>query len=573
MTIPPLSLGLSKGVDKSKLIDSELFSLGQAHGYLCKAGAHAPVHALSGRLQAGPNGGIELTVPASLIKGVFDALHEPGAEFVVRNNRTEAAIKVMTKTEVDKIGGPNKITERGHSYNYTLGPIVELPANGEYEKLWAISIDSQNLGDIRKSYGLETSPQLGFYIPVGIKKKNVTKENEVSKLASLLKKANELPKPAKPFGSNAAPSGGSGIMSGANINPRLNSSNVFTQAAKPDVQVGMPLVGGALPMQAATAMMNLFKGNRLMTGIRTAGGVAPAAPGVYEAGKVVYEAPAKIRDAALSAAGMKSQPQSAQQQNAQKDMGWSDIFSAVPNTKEVPFSVTSGDNKSILSTAALGFDLGKETLGHGLYKGLETFANAPSHLKNPLVSSPTAQLAMAASKPAINQVLPNFSRYANEPNYTNIYAEHLKKNIGGSTPAEAAKNLAGTPSPIDVKINPHYFKEVANTITPNVGEKAFDAVFGNAEQEANRNAMYNRMLELKNRGNSISQLGQPLSSAPVMSGTPWLKNVLSDYSSQAGKAISDTLIPPRPEGQKAPTMFPQVDRAIESLASNTAYTS
>ena len=184
MTIPPLSLGLAKGVERTKLLNSELFSIGQAHGHLCKAGSHTAVHALSGRLQAGPNGGIELTVPSSLIKGVFDALHEPGAEFVVRNNRTEAAIKVMTKAEVDKIGGQDKVTERGHSYNYTLGPIVELPAYSGYDKLWAISIDSNDLKEIRHSYGLETSPQLGFYIPVGIKKKNVTKENEVSKLTS-----------------------------------------------------------------------------------------------------------------------------------------------------------------------------------------------------------------------------------------------------------------------------------------------------------------------------------------------------------------------------------------------------
>jgi 8-oxo-dGTP pyrophosphatase MutT (NUDIX family) len=183
MNIPPLSLGLSKGVEALRAADSEFFSAGQAHGLLCKAGAHTPVHALSGRLQAGPNGGIELTVPASLIKGVFDALHEPGAEFVVRNNRTESAIKVMTKAEVEKLGGQDKVTERGHSYNYTLGPIVELPASGGYEKLWAISIDSDDLKAIRGSYGLETSPQLGFYIPVGIKKNNVTKDNGVSKLA------------------------------------------------------------------------------------------------------------------------------------------------------------------------------------------------------------------------------------------------------------------------------------------------------------------------------------------------------------------------------------------------------
>ena len=184
MKLPPLSLGLSLGVEAEKAVDSEFFSIGQAHGHLYKSGAHSPVHALSGRLQAGPNDSIELTVPASLIKGVFDALHEPGAEFVVRNNRTESAVKVMTKDEVKKIGGIDKITERGHSYNYTLGPIVELSANGDYDKLWAISIDSKDLGEIRNSYGLETSPQLGFYIPVGIKKKKVTEENKVSKLAS-----------------------------------------------------------------------------------------------------------------------------------------------------------------------------------------------------------------------------------------------------------------------------------------------------------------------------------------------------------------------------------------------------
>lgn len=185
MTIPPLSLGIAKGAEWLKALNAEMFSFGQAHGYMNKKAEHTSVHALAGRLQAGPNGNLELTVPSSLIKGVFDALDEPGAEFVVRNNRTESAIKVMTKEEIDKLGGVSHITERGHSYHYTLGPIVELPATGEYDKLWAISIKSDDLEDIRKSYGLETSPQLGFYIPVGCKKKRVTEDNSVSKLAGV----------------------------------------------------------------------------------------------------------------------------------------------------------------------------------------------------------------------------------------------------------------------------------------------------------------------------------------------------------------------------------------------------
>ena len=185
MTIPPLSLGIIKGAEWLKALHAEMFTYGQAHGYMNKNAEHTSVHALAGRLQAGPNGNLELTVPSSLIKGVFDALDEPGAEFVVRNNRTECAIKVMTKEEVDKLGGTSHITERGHSYHYTLGPIVELPATGDYDKLWAISIKSDDLEAIRRSYGLETSPQLGFYIPVGCKKKKVTEDNEVSKLASV----------------------------------------------------------------------------------------------------------------------------------------------------------------------------------------------------------------------------------------------------------------------------------------------------------------------------------------------------------------------------------------------------
>lgn len=192
MTIPPLSLGITKGAEWLKALHAEMFTYGQSHGLMNKKAEHTSVHALAGRLQAGPNGNLELTVPSSLIKGVFDALDEPGAEFVVRNNRTESAIKVMTTEEVDKLGGISHITERGHSYHYTLGPIVELPATGDYEKLWAISIKSDDLESIRKSYGLETSPQLGFYIPVGCKKKRVTEDNEVSKLAGDAGTKNEL---------------------------------------------------------------------------------------------------------------------------------------------------------------------------------------------------------------------------------------------------------------------------------------------------------------------------------------------------------------------------------------------
>ena len=192
MTIPPLSLGIIKGAEWLKALHAEMFTYGQAHGYMNKNAEHTSVHALAGRLQAGPSGNLELTVPSSLIKGVFDALDEPGAEFVVRNNRTECAIKVMTKEEVDKLGGVSHISERGHSYHYTLGPIVELPATGDYDKLWAISIKSNDLEDIRKSYGLETSPQLGFYIPVGCKKKRVTEDNAVSKLAGDTEPKKEL---------------------------------------------------------------------------------------------------------------------------------------------------------------------------------------------------------------------------------------------------------------------------------------------------------------------------------------------------------------------------------------------
>jgi len=81
MTIPPLSLGITKGAEWLKALNAEMFTYGQSHGYMNKNADHTSVHALAGRLQAGPSGNLELTVPSSLIKGVFDALDEPGAAF------------------------------------------------------------------------------------------------------------------------------------------------------------------------------------------------------------------------------------------------------------------------------------------------------------------------------------------------------------------------------------------------------------------------------------------------------------------------------------------------------------
>jgi ADP-ribose pyrophosphatase YjhB (NUDIX family) len=94
-----------------------------------------------------------------------------------------AHISVMTADDVEAIGA-NKINERGHSFKYALGHVKELtPGNIDgVSKIWAIQISSPELSALRKSYGLSALPKdEPFHITVAVRRKNVLRENDVSK--------------------------------------------------------------------------------------------------------------------------------------------------------------------------------------------------------------------------------------------------------------------------------------------------------------------------------------------------------------------------------------------------------
>jgi hypothetical protein len=170
------------------------YNAGNALGWLYLSDKQASTnHFLMGRLYVAKSGWLLLSVPNALVRGVFDALHAPGAQLPtcgslnVPNEKPEllnAHISVMTSDEVNKIGADN-ITERGHMFGYSLGQLRELAVNNVegVSKVWAINVNSPELAALRRSYGLlplikENKP---FHVTVAVRRRNVLRENEISK--------------------------------------------------------------------------------------------------------------------------------------------------------------------------------------------------------------------------------------------------------------------------------------------------------------------------------------------------------------------------------------------------------
>lgn len=173
------------------------FSIGQAWGLLCKTAADTPAksYGLSGRLYLSKSGWLLLSVPNALMRGLFDSLDEPGAELPYHEDGSlNAHISVVRPEELETIGGPNVVTERGHTFHYTLGPLKTVRPAGwdEMSRVWFVEVDSPELRSLRRSYGLSPLPndnKFQFHITVAVRRKHVLGTNEVSKAAELEKTA------------------------------------------------------------------------------------------------------------------------------------------------------------------------------------------------------------------------------------------------------------------------------------------------------------------------------------------------------------------------------------------------
>jgi hypothetical protein len=151
-------------------------------------------YSLKGRLYLSQSGWLLMSVPNALGRGAFDALQEQGVELPTRDTDDpdavfNAHVSVMNPDEVAKLGGPAKITERGHMMRYTLGPVKEItPGNWNgVSRVWAIEVNSPELKNLRKSYGLTPLPgptgDWAFHITFAIRRRRVLQPGSVSKAA------------------------------------------------------------------------------------------------------------------------------------------------------------------------------------------------------------------------------------------------------------------------------------------------------------------------------------------------------------------------------------------------------
>jgi len=142
---------------------------------------------MQGLLQATSSGYLLVGVPTAIVRGVFDAMGEPGISLPgsVDGGALRAGIVVMTPEEMESVGGPDKITERGKQYAYHLGELEEAPARNwpGVSVCWHLRIRSPELGKLRRTYGLSTKVEgdNDFSIVVACRKTGVLSSNSTSK--------------------------------------------------------------------------------------------------------------------------------------------------------------------------------------------------------------------------------------------------------------------------------------------------------------------------------------------------------------------------------------------------------
>lgn len=172
--------------DKPAFADEVAYWAGQKLAQL--ADDPTPAYNLVGTLYYAPSGWIFLSVPAALIRGVFQAMREPGIELPTggKGSFLVPHISVMRPEEVQKIGGPDKVTERGKQFHYSLGRLFSVEPDGwpAMERIWAIKVHSFELQNFRRAYGLSSLPDNGtkpFHITIAQRRRGILGRNEKSK--------------------------------------------------------------------------------------------------------------------------------------------------------------------------------------------------------------------------------------------------------------------------------------------------------------------------------------------------------------------------------------------------------
>jgi hypothetical protein len=158
----------------------KVYELGLA---LVKEGEATPSYGLAGMLQMS-RGRLVVVVPNGLAHAVLGALREPGVELppAPEGERFNACVEVMSPAEVESLGGPDRVSERGKQYHYSIGRLYEADADWPgVSKLWYLRVHSPELQELRRSYGLASLPGDDFHVVVAVRRRGVLGRNDKSK--------------------------------------------------------------------------------------------------------------------------------------------------------------------------------------------------------------------------------------------------------------------------------------------------------------------------------------------------------------------------------------------------------
>lgn len=116
-----------------------------------------------------------LAVPGSLVCGVFEAMNQPGAELLFKEGQIDSAVTVFDPKELAIIGVEKLAADRGRSFNYSLGRLLEVkPDNGkDGDKAWVLRIHAPELKTLRRSHGFSALPGGGrfdFHLAIAVRR-------------------------------------------------------------------------------------------------------------------------------------------------------------------------------------------------------------------------------------------------------------------------------------------------------------------------------------------------------------------------------------------------------------------